>query len=165
MMSHPPVGPPHHDNFPPGALHHEAPGIEFMVEDVPEFELSDAEELIGWIERVASVHEHRIVQLTYIFCSDDYLHQLNVEYLDHDTLTDVITFDNSDDADILEGDIFISVERVRDNAQDLGVSFRDELHRVMIHGVLHLLGYHDKDLLSQTAMRKKEDDCLSLRTF
>ncbi|MBF9223921.1 rRNA maturation RNase YbeY [Hymenobacter sp. BT662] len=136
-----------------------------MVEDVPEFELSDAEELIGWIERVASVHEHRIVQLTYIFCSDDYLHQLNVEYLDHDTLTDVITFDNSDDADILEGDIFISVERVRDNAQDLGVSFRDELHRVMIHGVLHLLGYHDKDLLSQTAMRKKEDDCLSLRTF
>ncbi|MBJ6107511.1 rRNA maturation RNase YbeY [Hymenobacter sp. BT523] len=136
-----------------------------MVEDVPEFELADAEELIGWIERVAAVHEHRIVQLTYIFCSDDYLHQLNVEYLDHDTLTDVITFDNSDNADILEGDIFISVERVRDNAHDLGVSFRDELHRVMIHGVLHLLGYHDKDLLSQTAMRKKEDDCLSLRTF
>ncbi|MBF9235904.1 rRNA maturation RNase YbeY [Hymenobacter sp. BT683] len=136
-----------------------------MVEDVPAFELADAEELVGWIERVAAVHEHRIVQLTYIFCSDDYLHQLNVEYLDHDTLTDVITFDNSDDADILEGDIFISVERVRENAQDLGVSFRDELHRVMIHGVLHLLGYHDKDLLSQTAMRAKEDHCLSLRTF
>jgi rRNA maturation RNase YbeY len=165
MMSTPPVGPPHHESFPPGELHHEAPGIEFMVEDVPEFELSDAEELIGWIERVARVHEHRIVQLTYIFCSDDYLHRLNVEYLDHDTLTDVITFDNSDDADILEGDIFISVERVRDNAQDLGIPFRDELHRVMIHGVLHLLGYHDKDLLSQTAMRKKEDDCLLLRTF
>ncbi len=164
MNSHPPVGPPHHET-PPGDLHHEAPGIEFMVEDAPEFELSDAEELIGWIERVAAVHEHRIVQLTYIFCSDDYLHQLNVEYLDHDTLTDVITFDNSDDADIIEGDVFISVERVRDNAQDLGVSFRDELHRVMIHGVLHLLGYHDKDLLSQTAMRAKEDHCLSLRTF
>jgi rRNA maturation RNase YbeY len=95
-------------------------------------------------------------------CSSDLL---NVEYLDHDTLTDVITFDNSDDADIIEGDIFISVERVRENAQDLGVSFRDELHRVMIHGVLHLLGYHDKDLLSQTAMRAKEDHCLSLRTF
>ena len=165
MISNPPVDPPQHGNYPPGELHHEAPGIEFMVEDVPAFELSDAEELIGWIERVAAVHEHRIVQLTYIFCSDDYLHKLNLEYLDHDTLTDVITFDNSDDADILEGDIFISVERVRENARDLGVSFRDELHRVMIHGVLHLLGYHDKDLLSQTAMRKKEDDCLSLRTF
>jgi len=164
MNSTPPVGPPHHQ-APPGELHHEAPGIEFMVEDVPEFALSDAEELIEWIERVAAVHEHRIVQLTYIFCSDEYLHRLNVEYLDHDTLTDVITFDNSDDADLLEGDVFISVERVRENAQDLGISFRDELHRVMIHGVLHLLGYHDKDLLSQTAMRAKEDHCLSLRTF
>ena len=66
---------------------------------------------------------------------------------------------------MLEGDIFISTERVADNAKDLGISFRDELHRVMIHGVLHLLGYHDKDLLSQTAMRKKEDDCLALRAF
>ena len=105
------------------------------------------------------------MQLTYIFCSDEYLHKLNVEYLDHDTLTDVITFDNADDSDILEGDIFISVERVAENAKELGHSFRDELHRVMIHGVLHLLGYHDKDLLAQTAMRKKEDYCLSLRTF
>ena len=165
MMSTPPVDPPQHSNYPPGELHHEAPGIEFMVEDAPDFELSDAEGLIVWIERVAAVHEHRIVQLTYIFCSDNYLHRMNVEYLNHDTLTDVITFDNSDDADILEGDIFISVERVRDNAKDLGVSFRDELHRVMIHGVLHLLGYHDKDLLSQTAMRKKENYCLSLREF
>ena len=103
MNSTPPMGPPHHENFPPGELHHEAPGIEFMVEDAPDFELSDAEGLLEWIERVAKVHEHRIVQLTYIFCSDDYLHRLNVEYLDHDTLTDVITFDNSDDADMLEG--------------------------------------------------------------
>ena len=125
MNSTPPLGPPHHENFPPGELHHEAPGIEFMVEDAPDFELSDAESLLDWIERVARVHEHRIVQLTYIFCSDDYLHRLNLQYLDHDTLTDVITFDNSDDADILEGDIFISVERVRDNAQDLGIPFRD----------------------------------------
>jgi probable rRNA maturation factor len=90
---------------------------------------------------------------------------MNVEYLAHDTLTDIITFDNSDDADILEGDIFISVDRVKENAHDLGITFRDELHRVMIHGVLHLLGYQDKDLLSQTAMRKKEDYCLSLRAF
>jgi len=142
----------------------ESHGIEFMVEDV-EFELADAQELTSWIERVAEVHEHEIVQLTYIFCSDEYLHKVNVEYLDHDTYTDVITFDNADDADIIEGDIFISVDRVRENAVTHGVSFRDELHRVMIHGVLHLLGYADKDLLSQTAMRKKEDDCLLLRTF
>lgn len=150
---------------PTGVRYFEAPGIEFIVEDVQEFFLHDAEELVAWVERVAVVHEYRIAQLTFIFCSDEYLHRLNVEYLTHDTLTDIITFDNADDADVLEGDIFISVERVQDNAKDLGVTFRDELHRVMIHGVLHLLGYHDKDLLSQTAMRRKEDYCLSLRTF
>jgi rRNA maturation RNase YbeY len=148
-----------------GVRYFEAPGIEFVVEDVPEFGLRDAEDLVAWIERIAAVHEYRIAQLTFIFCTDEYLHKLNVEYLDHDTLTDIITFDNADDAEVLEGDIFISVERVADNAKDLNVSFRDELHRVMIHGVLHLLGYHDKDLLSQTAMRRKEDYCLSLRTF
>jgi len=150
---------------PTGVRYFEAPGIEFIVEDVQEFFLQDAEDLVAWVERVAVVHEYRIAQLTFIFCSDEYLHRLNVEYLNHDTLTDIITFDNADDADVLEGDIFISVERVQDNAKDLGVTFRDELHRVMIHGVLHLLGYHDKDLLSQTAMRRKEDYCLSLRTF
>ncbi|MBC6612278.1 rRNA maturation RNase YbeY [Hymenobacter sp. BT507] len=153
-----------HDEFLHDEPRHETPGIEFIVEEV-DFELADAAELTSWIERIAAVHEHEIVQLTYIFCSDEYLHQVNVEYLDHDTYTDVITFDNSDTSDVIEGDIFISVERIRENAQQLGVTFRDELHRVMIHGVLHLLGYADKDLLSQTAMRKKEDDCLLLRTF
>jgi len=153
-----------HDEFLHDEPRHETPGIEFIVEEV-DFELSDAAELTSWIERIAAVHEHEIVQLTYIFCSDEYLHQVNVEYLDHDTYTDVITFDNSDTSDVIEGDIFISVERIRENAQQLGITFRDELHRVMIHGVLHLLGYADKDLLSQTAMRKKEDDCLLLRTF
>ncbi|SNR49853.1 MULTISPECIES: rRNA maturation RNase YbeY [Hymenobacter] len=158
--------PPDHDEeFDDDTVHeHENHGIEFLVEDV-EFELSDAEALTSWVERVAEVHEYEIVQLTYIFCSDEYLHKVNMEYLDHDTYTDVITFDNADTSDIIEGDIFISVERVRENAVQLGVPFVDELHRVMIHGVLHLLGYADKDLLSQTAMRKKEDYCLSLRTF
>lgn len=153
-----------HDEFLHDEPHQEAPGIEFIVEEV-EFELAEAAALTSWIERIAQVHEYEIVQLTYIFCSDEYLHQVNVEYLDHDTYTDVITFDNSDTSDVIEGDIFISVERVRENAGQLGIPFREELHRVMIHGVLHLLGYADKDLLSQTAMRKKEDDCLSLRTF
>lgn len=155
---------PHDDQDDDDFGHDEGAGIEFLVEDV-DFKVADAEELTSWIERVAEVHEYEIVQLTYIFCSDEYLHKVNVEYLDHDTYTDVITFDNADDADIIEGDIFISVDRVRENAVTHGVPFRDELHRVMIHGVLHLLGYADKDLLSQTAMRKKEDDCLLLRTF
>ncbi|MBC6700040.1 rRNA maturation RNase YbeY [Hymenobacter sp. BT190] len=155
---------PHNDQDDDDFGRDEGAGIEFLVEDV-DFKVADAEELTSWIERVAEVHEYEIVQLTYIFCSDEYLHKVNVEYLDHDTYTDVITFDNADDADIIEGDIFISVDRVRENAVTHGVTFRDELHRVMIHGVLHLLGYADKDLLSQTAMRKKEDDCLSLRTF
>jgi len=153
-----------HDEFLHDQPRHEASGIEFIVEEV-DFELADAAELTSWIERTAQIHEFEIVQLTYIFCSDAYLHQVNVEYLNHDTYTDVITFDNSDTSDVIEGDIFISVDRVRENAEHMGLTFRDELHRVMIHGVLHLLGYADKDLLSQTAMRKKEDDCLLLRTF
>ena len=153
-----------HDEFLHEEPRQETPGIEFIVENV-DFELADAAGLTSWIERIAQVHEYEIVQLTFIFCSDEYLHQVNVEYLDHDTYTDVITFDNADTSDVLEGDVFISVERVRENARQLGVPFCEELHRVMIHGVLHLLGYADKDLLSQTAMRKKEDDCLSLRAF
>ena len=153
-----------HDEFLHEEPRQETPGIEFIVENV-DFALADAAGLTSWIERIAKVHEYEIVQLTFIFCSDEYLHQVNVEYLDHDTYTDVITFDNADTSDVLEGDVFISVERVRENAQQLGVPFCEELHRVMIHGVLHLLGYADKDLLSQTAMRKKEDDCLSLRAF
>lgn len=163
MIQHPP-GTEHEMNSGLPDDSSESHGIEFLVEDVP-FELADAEALTSWITQVAKVHEYEIVQLTYIFCSDEYLHRVNMEYLEHDTYTDIITFDNADDADIIEGDVFISVERVRENAEQLGLAFRDELHRVMIHGVLHLLGYADKDLLSQTAMRKKEDDCLLLRTF
>ena len=97
-----------HDEFLHDEPRHEAPGIEFIVEEV-DFELGDAADLTSWIERIAAVHEYEIVQLTYIFCNDDYLHQVNVEYLDHDTYTDVITFDNSDTSDVIEGDIFISV--------------------------------------------------------
>jgi rRNA maturation RNase YbeY len=81
--------------------------------------------------------------LNYIFCSDNYLHQINVEYLDHDTLTDIITFDNSEEEETIEGDIFVSVERVEDNAKDLNVQFDDEILRVLAHGLLHLCGYDD----------------------
>ncbi len=138
--------------------------VEFLYEDT-DFILDEQLELIDWIQQVIAAHQYRLENLTFIFCSDSYLHQINVEFLNHDTLTDIITFDNSDDSDIVEGDIFISVDRVRENAEVFNVSFRDELHRVLIHGVLHLLGHTDKELLSRTAMRHREDTFLSLRSF
>lgn len=138
--------------------------IEFYSEDV-EFSLSNPEQVADWIASVIEQHEYELADLTYIFCSDDYLHQINVEYLDHDTLTDIITFDNADEEGIIESDIFVSIDRVRDNAQTLGIPFEDELHRVLIHGILHLLGYKDKTEEQEALMRKHEDSCLSLRKF
>jgi probable rRNA maturation factor len=138
--------------------------IEFYSEDV-EFSLSNPEQVADWIATVIDQHDVELAGLTYIFCSDDYLHQINVEYLDHDTLTDIITFDNADEEGIVESDIFVSIDRVKDNAQTLGIPFQDELHRVLIHGVLHLLGYKDKTEEQEALMRKQEDSCLSLRKF
>lgn len=138
--------------------------IEFLYEDTP-FVLDEQDELINWISHVIEAHQFTLVNLTYIFCSDDYLQHVNQEFLNKDYLTDIITFDNSDVADSVEGDVFISIDRVRENALERSLPFRDELHRVVIHGVLHLLGHTDKDLLSQTAMRFKEDSCLKSRAF
>ena len=138
--------------------------IEFLYEDTS-FVLDEQEELIRWINEVVAAHQFELVNLTYIFCSDAYLQRINQEFLSKDYYTDIITFDNSDVADAVEGDIFISIDRVRENAAERSIPFRDELHRVIIHGVLHLLGHTDKDLLSQTAMRHREDSCLTLRQF
>ena len=138
--------------------------IEFFSEDI-EFELENPEQVSEWIATVIEQHDQELSNLTYVFCSDDYLHEINLEYLDHDTLTDIITFNNADEEGIIEGDIFISVDRVRDNAHDHGTSFTDELHRVIIHGVLHLLGFKDKTEEEETLMRKEEDSSLSLRKF
>ncbi|MHA6248593.1 rRNA maturation RNase YbeY [Pontibacter sp. CAU 1760] len=138
--------------------------IEFFSEDI-DFELDNADQISDWIADIIEEHEQELNNLTYVFCSDDYLHQINVEYLDHDTLTDIITFNNADEDGIVEGDVFISVDRVRDNAFDLGVPFHDELHRVIIHGVLHLLGFKDKSDVDAELMRKQEDSSLSLRKF
>ena len=138
--------------------------IEFFSEDV-EFELENPNQIAAWINEVIEQHDQELISLTYVFCSDDYLHEMNVSYLDHDTLTDIITFDNADEEGIVEGDIFISVDRVRDNAKDLGIPFNDELHRVIIHGVLHLLGFKDKTEEQEALMRKQEDSSLSLRKF
>jgi probable rRNA maturation factor len=133
--------------------------IIFNVEDI-DFELPDTEGVIAWINRVAESELKRIGAVSYIFCSDDYLVEMNVEYLDHDTLTDIITFPYSTAP--IEGDIFISIDRVRDNAKDFNVPFEQELRRVIIHGVLHLCGYGDKTDADAAIMRQKEDAALAL---
>jgi probable rRNA maturation factor len=133
--------------------------IIYNTEDV-DFQLVREEILRGWIESTIEKEGKKLGALSYIFCSDDYLHKLNVEYLNHDTLTDVITFPYNKNP--VEGDIFISIDRVKDNAQDLNISFEQELHRVMIHGVLHLCGYLDETDEEEAIIRQKEDECLNL---
>jgi probable rRNA maturation factor len=132
--------------------------IIYNVEDV-DFQLVSEKKLTDWIETVIEKEGKKLGALSYIFCSDDYLHKLNVEYLNHDTLTDVITFPYN--ANPVEGDIFISIDRVKDNANDLNIPFEIELHRVMIHGVLHLCGYMDETDAEEAIIRQKEDECLS----
>ncbi|WP_026462388.1 rRNA maturation RNase YbeY [Adhaeribacter aquaticus] len=138
--------------------------IEFVSEDI-EFQLTNQENITDWLTQLIEEHDYTLEALTYIFCSDDYLHQINIEYLDHDTYTDIITFNNADETGVIESDIFISIDRIKDNAASLGISFEDELHRVMAHGLLHLLGYDDKTPDKKKLMSEKEDYCLSLRKF
>src|SRR5690606_13634049 len=99
-------------------------------------------------------------EINYIFCDDDYLHRLNVEFLDHDTLTDILSFDYTL-GKLINGDIYISIERVIDNANDFKVDFESELHRVMVHGILHYCGYKDKNKEDETMMRTKENYYIS----
>ena len=117
-----------------------------------------------WLKRCAKSENVRVGELNFIFCSDQYLRKINKQYLNHKTLTDVITFDSSEEPTVIEGDIFISIERVQSNAKELSQTEDEELHRVIIHGVLHLLGYTDKTKSGQILMRKKEDAYLSLRS-
>ncbi len=114
-----------------------------------------------WIEKIIASENKELGEISYIFCDDAYLHQINVEYLDHDTLTDIITFDYTE-GNVLSSDIFISVERVADNANDFEVSFETELLRVMAHGILHLCGYKDKTEADSQLMRQKEEEKMQL---
>lgn len=133
--------------------------IEYHVEDV-DFELQNPEIIAFWINETIKAEEDVLGgPLNFIFCSDEYLYEMNMEYLQHDTYTDVITFPMSDEH--VEGDIFISIDRVADNAKDLGITFERELHRVMIHGVLHLLGYDDLSDEDEANMRHLEDTYLA----
>ncbi len=137
--------------------------IEFSSEEV-EFELENEQAVMDWLQKIIEQTGNSLRLLNFIFCSDDYLLRLNVEYLDHDTLTDIITFPYAEPP-VIKGDIFISIDRVRDNAGDFKVPFEHELHRVMAHGVLHLCGYGDKTPDEQRTMRQKEDEALKLWGF
>lgn len=135
--------------------------IHFFTESIS-FKLTEVLKVKRWVKAVILQEKHTLGELNFVFCNDDYLHEINVAYLQHDDYTDIITFDNSEKQGIVEGDIFISVERVQENAQNLQISFEQELHRVMIHGVLHLLGYRDKTDTEVFQMRSKENEALAL---
>jgi probable rRNA maturation factor len=118
-----------------------------------------------WIKTAASSEGFAIGELNYILTSDEYLLQMNRQYLHHDTLTDIITFGETDNAAVINGDIFISIPRVLENAAKFSQPFEREFGRVLIHGLLHLVGYQDKSLKAKKEMRKKEDAYLSLLSF
>ena len=129
--------------------------IEFYFEEIKSFEINDAI-LIKWFNTVVRSENKSIGDIVFIFCSDSYLLEMNNNFLNHDYYTDVITFDYVE-RDIISGDIFLSYERVMENSVVYGVSFDDELHRVMVHGILHLIGYNDKSEEEQLIMKEKED--------
>ncbi len=134
--------------------------ISFNAEDV-DFELPNEKAVINWLKKIIEQEGKELRLLNFIFCSDQHLHQLNVGYLGHDTLTDVITFHYAEPP-LIEGDIFISIERVRENATKFKVPFTQELPRVIVHGVLHLCGYGDKTADEAKLMRQKENEALML---
>ena len=138
--------------------------ISFFSEEIA-FKLKQKTKLRHWITYVIELNNKTLQSINYIFTSDNYLREVNLQYLKHNTYTDIITFDQSISSNQIEGDIFISIDRVEENAKNLGYPFQDELHRVMIHGILHYCGYHDKNNEDKLEMRSKEDYYLSLRTF
>jgi probable rRNA maturation factor len=126
-----------------------------------DFNLTQADEISLWLQNVAKSENFEIADLNYVFVSDEELYEMNVKYLNHNTLTDIITF-NYVENEIVSGDIFISVDRVKENAVDFNVSFENELLRVMVHGLLHLMNYNDKTDEEQDLMTLKEDEKLKM---
>jgi len=137
--------------------------VRYFEEDIC-FDLKDKMRRKRWIAAVAAAGDRRIGALNFIFCSDPYLLEINRRYLGHDYYTDIITFDYCE-GKVLAGDLFISIDTVRENASFYGSRFEDELDRVMIHGVLHLIGYDDHTEADQKEMRRKEEESLKLRDF
>ncbi|MCA1965371.1 MAG: rRNA maturation RNase YbeY [Flavobacterium sp.] len=126
-----------------------------------DFELENEAQYEDWISRIIESEGFDEGEINYIFCDDEYLHKINVEYLDHDTLTDIISFDYTV-GNLIQGDIFVSIERVQDNAKDFNVSFEEELKRVLSHGVLHYCGYKDKSPKDEALMRSKEEEKMQM---
>jgi rRNA maturation RNase YbeY len=137
--------------------------ITFNFEDVSPF-LKNRGNLRLWLNAAAKREKQKIGAVNYIFCSDKHLLSINKQYLNHNYFTDVITF-QYDDSEGVSGDIFISYDRIKENAKEFNQSISNELHRVMLHGLLHLLGYKDKNTEQQKVMKSKEDFYLSLRAF
>ncbi|TAF74311.1 MAG: rRNA maturation RNase YbeY [Bacteroidetes bacterium] len=137
------------------------PKINFFPENI-KFDLKHKTKIKKWIAQVAGNEKYIIENLNYIFCSDAYLLEINQTYLKHDTFTDIITFDNSEFENEIIGDIYISVDRVKENSQKLQLLFEQELYRVMIHGLLHLCGYKDKKPADKQKMTEMEDKSLDL---
>jgi probable rRNA maturation factor len=132
-----------------------------LINEKITFVLKGKQRIKKWIAGAIQKEKCKVGALCYVFCNDKYLLALNKKYLKHDYFTDIITFDNTEPTKgknkVVSGDIFISIDRVKDNARNLGTTFDNELKRVMIHGVLHLVGYSDKGLVRKKEMRKKED--------
>ena len=133
--------------------------VSFFSEDI-DFKLVNPLKTKKWIKNASISEGYELSQLNYVFCSDEYLLEINKQYLDHDYFTDIITFDNSEEDNQLEGDIYISVDRVRENAATFHTDFDTEMRRVLIHGLLHLAGHDDTSEALKTAMRAKEDEYL-----
>ncbi len=126
-----------------------------------DFTLDNEEAIAAWLTNVITSENKKEGEINYIFCDDEYLHKINLEYLNHDTLTDIISFDYTMGNEI-SGDIFVSIERVKDNAKDFNVVFEEELKRVLVHGILHYCGYKDKGEAEELLMRSKEDEKIAL---
>jgi rRNA maturation RNase YbeY len=137
--------------------------IHFFSEDTS-FQLKNKNAVRKWLKSVIIYEQHSLLTLNYIFCSDPYLLEMNSKYLNHNYYTDVITFDNSS-SNLLEGDIFISIDRISDNASSFNSTFEIELYRVMAHGLLHLLGYNDHFESDIALIRSKENYYLTLIDF
>jgi len=135
--------------------------LKFFSEEI-DFKLPFPQKTSKWIKTISESEGYDLGDLNYIFCSDEYLLEINKQYLDHDYYTDIITFDNSEEEGRIEGDIYISVDRVKENAVDFGTDSDTEMRRVLIHGLLHLMSYTDTSEELKIQMRAKEDECLQL---
>jgi len=115
--------------------------------------------IISWIKLYAHLYSYKLGELTFIFCSDEYLKDINVKYLSHDYYTDIITFDYTEDY-FISGDMFISIERIKDNSSNMGIEFDEEILRVIIHGLLHLIGFNDSSEIEKIIMRNVENESI-----